>query len=200
MRCFESHKVVALEDMRKDGTRITIHKPLECDSHPGENVIYNCTTCNVTACGECTKTEHKGHPCEGILDSETRVRQEMETLLAKSKERIEQLVKTSTGLNSNMEELAHQRSTARDLINESYQSYKAVLEKCRDSALEELNKLYHERELKIMKVIMTNCEPLDIHLLHVLYDFVIFNLIYYPSITVPITCYLLRCFLKDTLF
>lgn len=151
MRCFESHKVVALDDMRKDGTRITIHKPLECDLHPGENIIYNCTICNVTACGECVKTEHKGHQCEGILDSETRVRQEIEVLLAKSKEKIEQLVKTSTGLNSNMEELAHQRSTARDLINESYQSYKAVLEKCRDNALEELNKLYHERELKIMK-------------------------------------------------
>ncbi|KAJ8975215.1 hypothetical protein NQ317_014518 [Molorchus minor] len=151
MRCFESHKVVALDDMRKDGTRITIHKPLECDIHSGENIIYNCTICNVTACGECAKNEHKGHQCEGILDSETRVRQEMETLLEKSKEKIEQLMKASTGLNNNMEELAHQRSATRDLINESYQSYKAVLEKCKDEALEELNKLYHERELKIMK-------------------------------------------------
>ncbi|KAJ8964043.1 hypothetical protein NQ314_005184 [Rhamnusium bicolor] len=118
MRCFESHKVVALDDMRKDGTRITIHKPLECDLHAGENIIYNCIICNVTACGECAKNEHKGHQCEGILDSETRVRQEMEALLEESKEKIEQL---------------------------------AVLEKCRDEALEELNKLYHERELKIMK-------------------------------------------------
>ncbi|VEN38146.1 unnamed protein product [Callosobruchus maculatus] len=151
MRCFESHKVVALDDMRKDGTRITVHKPLVCDVHPGENVIYNCTTCNVTACAECSKNEHKGHPCESILDSEVRVRQEMEALLCKSKDRIEQLVKASANLNNNMEELAHQRSAARDLINESYQSYKAVLERCREDALEELNRLYHERELKIMK-------------------------------------------------
>ncbi|CAH1981195.1 unnamed protein product [Acanthoscelides obtectus] len=151
MRCFESHKVVALDDMRKDGTRITVHKPLVCDVHPEENVIYNCTTCNVTACAECSKNEHKGHPCESILDSEVRVRQEMEALLCKSKERIEQLIKASTGLNNNMEELAHQRSAARDLINESYQSYKAVLERCKEDALEELNRLYHERELKIMK-------------------------------------------------
>nr|CAI5825078.1 unnamed protein product [Callosobruchus analis] len=151
MRCFESHKVVALDDMRKDGTRITVHKPLVCDVHPGENVIYNCTTCNVTACAECSKNEHKGHPCESILDSEVRVRQEMEALLSKSKDRIEQLIKASTNLNNNMEELAHQRSAARDLINESYQSYKAVLERCREDALEELNRLYHERELKIMK-------------------------------------------------
>lgn len=151
MRCFESHKVVGLDDMRKKGIRITIHKPLECDFHHGENVIYYCSTCNLTACSECSKNEHKGHQCEGILDSETRVRQEMEILLQKSRDKIELLTKATSGLNNNMEELAHQRSTARDLINESYQSYKAVLEKCKDSALEELNKLYHDRELKIMQ-------------------------------------------------
>lgn len=143
--------MVALEDMRKDGAKITIHKPLECESHAGENILYYCATCNGTACTECVKIDHVGHHCEGILDSESRVRQEMELLLAKSKENVEQLMKSSTGLNSSLEELAHQRSTARDLINESYQSYKAVLEKCRDDALDELNELYHERELKIMK-------------------------------------------------
>ncbi|XP_023011486.2 E3 ubiquitin-protein ligase meiotic P26 isoform X1 [Leptinotarsa decemlineata] len=151
MRCFESHKVVALDDMRKDGTKITVHKPLECDMHPGENIIYNCTVCSITVCAECSKTDHKGHQCEGILDSETRVRQEMESLLVKNQEKIELLRKASASVNNNMEELSQQRTNARDLIKESYQSYKAVLEKCRDAALEDLNKLYHDRELKIMK-------------------------------------------------
>ncbi|XP_076252618.1 E3 ubiquitin-protein ligase meiotic P26 isoform X2 [Rhynchophorus ferrugineus] len=151
MRCFESHKVVALEDMRKDGIKITIHKPLECDLHAGENIIYNCASCNCLICGQCAKNEHKGHPTEGVSDSEIRVRQDMESILAKSKERVEKLMKLSNGLDGNMEELDHQRSAAKDLINETYQSYKAVLEKCKDEALEELNRLYHDRELKIMK-------------------------------------------------
>lgn len=153
MRCFESHKVVALEDMRKDGAKITIHKPLECDVHNGENLIYYCNNCNVAVCAECIKNDHKGidHHSEGILDSETRVRQEFKSLLADSQCKIDQLMKLSTGLNNGLEELAHQRSTARDLINESYQSYKAILEKCKDDALKELNELYHERELIIMK-------------------------------------------------
>ncbi|KAJ8972535.1 hypothetical protein NQ317_013850 [Molorchus minor] len=125
MRCFESHKVVALDDMRKDGTRITIHKPLECDIHSGENIIYNCTICNVTA-------------WENVLKMNTKVISVREYWIQKPEFPL-------TGLNNNMEELAHQRSAARDLINESYQSYKAVLEKCKDEALEELNKLYHER-------------------------------------------------------
>lgn len=153
MRCFESHKVVALEDMRKDGTKITIHKPLECDVHSGESLIYYCNNCNVAVCAECIKIDHKGvdHHTEGILDSEMRVRQEFKTMLADSQCKIDQLTKLSTSLNNRLEELAHQRSTARDLINESYQSYKAILEKCKDDTIQDLNELYHERELIIMK-------------------------------------------------
>ncbi|XP_060531639.1 brain tumor protein-like [Cylas formicarius] len=151
MRCFESHRVVELEDMRKRGVKITIHKPLDCDVHPGESVAFNCAVCNSLICCVCAKTEHMGHPTEGVSESEVRVRQEMESLLTKSKDRLEKLAKCAAGLDANMEELAHQRSSARDLINESYQSYKAVLERRRDAALDELNELYHERELKIMK-------------------------------------------------
>ncbi|XP_072394424.1 B-box type zinc finger protein ncl-1 isoform X2 [Diabrotica undecimpunctata] len=151
MRCFESHKVVALEDMVKSGIKITVHKPLVCDFHSGENLIFYCLMCNVTACTECIKTDHKGHQFEGILDSEPRVRQEMESLVKRSKDKIENLTKASATLNNNMEELSHQRCTARDLINESYQSYKAVLEKCKDEILEELTNLYHERELVLMQ-------------------------------------------------
>lgn len=153
MRCFESHKVVSLDELRKDGKKITIHKPLVCETHVGENVIYYCTTCNTPACGECAKLDHKpatGHQCEGILDSELRVRQELEVMLNDSKKKVEQMMKASADLDSSLEELAHQRSTAKDLINESYQSYKAVLEKCCDDALKQLNELYHERELKVM--------------------------------------------------
>lgn len=153
MRCFESHKVVSLEELRKDGKKITIHKPLICEAHDNENVIYYCNTCNVPACGECTKNDHKptsGHQCEGILDSEVRVRQELENMLVESKAKVEQMLKISGELGNSLEELGHQRSAAKDLINESYQSYKAILEKFRDESLKQLNELYHERELKVM--------------------------------------------------
>lgn len=48
-------------------------------------------------------------------------------------------------VDSSLEELAHQKSTVMDLINKSYQSYKPILEKCCDNALEQLIELYHER-------------------------------------------------------
>lgn len=153
MRCFESHKVVSLEELRRNGKKITVHKPLVCEFHPNESVNYYCNTCSVPACVECTKTEHKitnGHQVEGILDSESRVRQEFQGLLTESKGKIEQMFKTSTELQNSLEELENQRSTAKDLINESYQSYKAILERLKDESLKKLSELYHERQLKIM--------------------------------------------------
>lgn len=66
-----------------------------------------------------------------MADSEVRVRQEIEALLTKSKEKIEKLENFSSGLENDLQELSHQRSAAKDLINETYQSYKAVLEKCK---------------------------------------------------------------------
>lgn len=152
MRCFESHQVATLDDMRRDGKQIIAHKPLTCDVHPGENVVYYCNTCHTPACTECAK-EHNpasGHQRDGILEFEIRVRQDLETLLGESKAKLEQLNKASGEFNNSLEELAQQRSAAKDLINETYQSYKAVLEKCRDDALKELNLLHHERELKVM--------------------------------------------------
>lgn len=153
MRCFEHHKVITLDDMRKDGKKITVHKPLVCDTHIAESLLYYCVSCHVPVCNECIKTDHKptsGHQCESINDSEKHVRQEVEKMLNEGREKVQSLVKLSGELNNSLEELAHQRSTAKDLINESYQSYKAVLEKCRDDCLKELNELHHERELKIM--------------------------------------------------
>ncbi|KAK9885728.1 hypothetical protein WA026_012497 [Henosepilachna vigintioctopunctata] len=152
MRCFESHKVVSLDEMRKGGMKITIHTPLVCEVHSGENIIYYCNTCLVTTCSECLKSEHKppNHFCEPILDSELKVRQEIECLLEESKSKVEILLQASNGLNNSLEELAHQHSTAKDLINESYQSYKAILEKCKEEALDRLKLLHRERELKIM--------------------------------------------------
>ena len=47
MRCFESHKVIAFEDLKKSNEAIPIHKPIFCDSHPAENMKFYCYTCQV---------------------------------------------------------------------------------------------------------------------------------------------------------
>lgn len=152
MRCFENHKVIMLEELKVSGKKIPIHKTLMCEVHSNEAVSSYCVTCQQLVCAECMKSEHRTpvHHCDTISDAEMRVKQELENLLGEGKAKVEVLLQASTDLDGSLGELANQRSTAKDLINETYQSYKAVLEKCRDEALSELNELYHERELKVM--------------------------------------------------
>lgn len=47
MRCFESHKVVSFEDLKKSNDLIPIHKPIFCENHPTENMKFFCNTCQV---------------------------------------------------------------------------------------------------------------------------------------------------------
>lgn len=152
MRCFENHKVIMLEELKVSGKKIPIHKTLMCDAHSAEVLACYCVSCQMLICAECSKTDHRSplHHCDSITDAELRVKQELESLLTEGKAKVDVLMQASTDLDGSLGELAHQRSTARDLINESYQSYKAVLERCRDETLSELNELYHDRELKLM--------------------------------------------------
>ena len=70
--------------------------------------------------------------------------------MAESKLCIAECDKTSGQLDNALSELQSQHDQAKDLILETFQSYKAVLEKCRDTALGELEKLHSERELEVM--------------------------------------------------
>lgn len=56
-------------------------------------------------------------------------------------------------LTSSLSELQEDRDNARDLIEETYQSYRAVLEQCKESALARLEELHNQRELAIMEAL-----------------------------------------------
>lgn len=154
MRCFEDHKVVQLEDLRKSSEKVAIHKPLYCSVHPPENLKYFCFNCQIPVCNECLIGEHKGkeHNYQIISEAEKPMRSELENLMKEAKTKIEYCNQATSDLDTSLHDLQNQFETARDLINESFQSFKAVLEKCRDNALKNLEKLHSERELKIMEL------------------------------------------------
>lgn len=154
MRCFEDHKVVQLEDLRKSSEKVAIHKPLYCSVHPPENLKYFCFNCQIPVCNECLIGEHKGkeHNYQIISEAEKPMRLELENLMKEAKTKIEYCNQTTSNLDASLHDLQNQFETARDLINESFQSFKAVLEKCRENALKNLEKLHSERELKIMEL------------------------------------------------
>ena len=84
------------------------------------------------------------------MDAEPRQKEELVNLMNESKAKIADCDQTNTQLGNALSELQAQRDQAKDLIMESFQSYKAVLENCRDNALHDLETLHSERELEIM--------------------------------------------------
>ena len=47
MRCFENHKVIAFDDLKKSEQAVPIHKPIFCDNHLTESIKFYCYTCQV---------------------------------------------------------------------------------------------------------------------------------------------------------
>lgn len=152
MRCFENHKVVKLDDMRNSLEKITIHKPLFCQIHATENLKYYCFSCQIPVCNDCLIADHKGadHQYEMINDAEKRSRTEIENLMKEAKTKTDYCHQASGNLTNCLQELQNQRDAARGLIDESFQSFKAVLEKCHDKSMTDLEKIHSERSLKIM--------------------------------------------------
>lgn len=154
MRCFEDHKVVRFDDMRASSEKVAIHKPLYCKTHTNENLKYFCFNCQVPICNECLTHDHKGneHHYEIISDAEKRMRKEVEGLMMEVRTKFKYCEKTTSTLHTSLQELQQQHDTARDQINDTYQTFKNILDKCRDNAVAELEKLHSDRELKIMEL------------------------------------------------
>jgi len=96
--------------------------------------------------------EHKApeHQYERLTDAEPRQKEELINLMTESKAKIAECDHVSVQLENALSELQVQHDQAKDLITETFQSYKAILEKCKDNALNELEKLHSDRELEIM--------------------------------------------------
>ncbi|XP_054731151.1 brain tumor protein isoform X1 [Anastrepha obliqua] len=157
MRCFENHEVVKLEDLQKATADkpLTIHKPLFCNVHTAENLKYYCFNCQIPVCNDCLIADHKGseHHYDLIAMAEKSVRVDVENLMKEAKSKVQYCDAAASNLSSALTELQSQHDSARARIEETYQNYKKILEKCRDQSLTELGKLHSERELKIMDLL-----------------------------------------------
>ncbi|XP_056010419.1 brain tumor protein-like isoform X3 [Ostrea edulis] len=151
MRCFDNHEVVLFEDM-KEGGRSLAHKVIFCDSHPTEHVNFFCNTCQEAVCGDCMKNFHKPpeHICENVTETERKLKEELSVLLTESKKKFVVCDEAHQTLESSLNDLQMQRDNAKGLIQETFQSYKAILEKKKDNMLEELEDLHLCQELAIM--------------------------------------------------
>nr|KAG5693723.1 hypothetical protein BaRGS_002106 [Batillaria attramentaria] len=165
MRCFENHKVVTFEEM-KACEGIAFHKPVFCPNHPEENLKYFCNPCQTPVCYECMMKDHPQpeHQCEKLCEVETPQTEELKTLLEEGRAKLDKCRETSQALESALSELQEQTDNAKGLIEETFQSYKALLEKRKDEMLKELDDKHSSKELQLMEtfhVLGTNETRLD---------------------------------------
>ncbi|KAJ8297904.1 hypothetical protein KUTeg_024435 [Tegillarca granosa] len=148
--------VVSFEDLQSLGDG-AIHKPIFCFVHPMENMKYFCNTCQVPICNECMMGDHKQpeHHYERISDVEEKIVEDLKGLVTECKSKVSLCEESSNSLQNALTELQMQRDNAKGLINETFQSYKAILEKKRDDLLQELESLHSSQELAIMDLFHT---------------------------------------------
>nr|CAD7405060.1 unnamed protein product [Timema poppensis] len=152
MRCFENHQVVAFEDLKNSHEAIPIHKPIFCETHLTETMKFYCVTCQTLICNDCLLVEHKlpEHRYERLQDAHETHRGELSALVAEGRTKLLYCEEASCQLEGALSELQVQHDAARELVQETFHSYKAVIERCRDAALERLKSLHKQRELGIM--------------------------------------------------
>lgn len=99
-------------------------------------------------------TEHKlaEHPYERVSEAVGPIREELRDLVDRAKERIASAEDTLNTLSSSLSELQTNHDNARSLIEETFQSYKAVLEAVRDASLEELTRVHNQKEIAAMEI------------------------------------------------
>lgn len=152
MRCFENHHVVPFDALRSSKEKTAVHKPIFCTRHVGESLKFYCCECEVGACSECLTVDHKvgEHRCERIVDAEPNLRAELRNFIVEANTRAAAAGSASARLDDALGDLQRQRDEAENIINEAFHAYKAALERRREKALEELERLHKERELKVM--------------------------------------------------
>lgn len=163
MRCFENHKVVSFDELKETKEAVPIHNPVFCELHSNEPMKFFCYTCLVPICNECVVIEHVApeHQYERLVDAYERQRNELQNLVSESKAKVAFCEDATSTLQNTLGDLQAQHDNAQSLINETFQSYKALLEKRKDEILEELKALHSQRELRIMETVHSVEKALD---------------------------------------
>ncbi|KAK2170524.1 hypothetical protein LSH36_2g03012 [Paralvinella palmiformis] len=110
----------------------------------------------IPVCNECLVTTHKppehSHDRISEDDKENDHVKELASLVNESKTKMNLCNEATSSLDGSLRDLQMQRDNARGLIQETFQSYKAVLEKRQNDLLEELEKIHSDKELHIMEI------------------------------------------------
>jgi hypothetical protein len=162
MTCFADHFVVRFQNddtlTNSDITPSTrqilkepIHKPLYCKYHLKENLKFFCQTCQIPICSDCiTLHQQPKHQYERIVDVETRNIIDLENLLIKAKETINLCQQDYQLVDQYLNDLQEQLETGKQMIDETFQTYRAMLEKRRNELVKEMEEKHSNKEASLI--------------------------------------------------
>ncbi|GAB6020299.1 hypothetical protein CHUAL_003013 [Chamberlinius hualienensis] len=146
MRCFENHKVESFQDIDE------FIKPVPCVLHSGEVLKYYCYDCEYPFCNECLG-DHKlpDHHYKLIFDDEQKHRDDLKNLMVESKSKVQFCEDACSTLENLLSELQLQHDNCRSHVEETYQSFKAALEKIKNEKVQELDQMHQQQEMAVME-------------------------------------------------
>jgi hypothetical protein len=112
---------------------VPIHKPLFCKYHNKGVLKFFCSTCQTPICSECVVSVHQApmHSTERISEVELRNVDELDSMLRKAKDNACFCQSEFQTLDQCSADLHEQFEASRGFINETFESYKMLLEKRR---------------------------------------------------------------------
>lgn len=163
MLCFENHLVVPFEAFDEDQAQI--HRPVICPRHPREvSQLYD-PACGMALCNECLVAGHQGHGCKKVSEFDFQERNYLTTLLLEAREKLECFDQINDSLTSSLSELQTTRDSVRSAIEESYITFKNILDQARADAMTELESLHTSQEMRVMDDIQL-CQESRVNLEH----------------------------------
>lgn len=176
MRCFEGHRVVRFQEIKETYKKnlalnnderkntnergaidygVPIHKPLFCKTHTKESLKFFCNTCQIPICTECVVNIHTQpmHQYERLDDAQSKNIKDLEFLIEKSKEKINECHGDLTqNLDKHMSLLQENFMLCKNNIEETFQAYEKVLEKQKSNLMKELEEKNSNKECFILEM------------------------------------------------
>ena len=87
----KDHEVISMDDINKGKVKVKRF----CNDHPQEEKLWVCTTCNCLICFRCRVIDHNdaNHKLEKVSDFQTRMKNQIESLKKKAREKVKSFEK-----------------------------------------------------------------------------------------------------------
>ncbi|XP_070199149.1 uncharacterized protein [Littorina saxatilis] len=129
----------AAQHDQREGTR-------RCPKHDFQRQIFFCKVCDVTICPHCKLTSHEGHATEDVGDTAIKARQDLQTIMTETQQRMRKLEILEADTKKRKEKLLTEFNSADDVIKKRAVDAIEWAEQAREEALGRARELCHVTE------------------------------------------------------